>query len=138
MIIERNLPRRHYSKTGLTLLEVLLSIAILGGALVVIGQLVNLGYRSAVQAQLRTDANIHLDTKMAEVVCGAVPLESVGGGTLEEDPSWAYSIDIASTDVLGLLRVTVTVTRIDSSVPVEVMAMRLVPDPDFDPLEDQE
>ncbi|MFN9877063.1 MAG: hypothetical protein ACK557_01175, partial [Planctomycetota bacterium] len=48
--------RNHQARTGLSLLEVLLAIAILGGAMIVITQLLNLGYRSAIEARMRTEA----------------------------------------------------------------------------------
>ena len=125
-------------RAGLSLLEVILSIAIMGVALVSIGQLINLGYRSARQAQLRSDANILVDSKMAEVVSGVLPLEAASGASIEGFPDWVYSVDIQRTEILGLLNVTVEVTALNSSVPVRMSVARLVPDPDFDPLEDQQ
>lgn len=125
-------------RRGLSLLEVILSIAILGMALTVIGQLVNLGYRSALQARLRSDANILVDSKMAEVVSGVLPLESVGGASIQDNPDWAYAVDVQPTEILGLLSVTVTVTRTQQAIPISMSIARLVPDPDFDPLEDVE
>ena len=70
------------SRRGLSLLEVILSIAILGGAMVMIGQLYYLGYRSALQTRYRSEGNLYADAKMAELASGVLPLES-GGGVVE-------------------------------------------------------
>ena len=49
-------PMNH--RQGLSLLEVLLSIAILGASLAVIGSLVRIGIISALDTRLRSQANI--------------------------------------------------------------------------------
>ena len=45
------------SRAGLSLLEVILSLSILGVSMVAIGHLFNLGFRSAADVQLRSEAN---------------------------------------------------------------------------------
>jgi general secretion pathway protein I len=126
---------RQYSRSGLSLLEVILSIAILGGAMVVIGQLFNLGYRSALQARLRSEANIMVDTKMAELVSGILPVGSSGSQAIDENPGWSYSIDIQPSQQLGLLVATVTVEQTEeaSATPVSMSIKRFIPDPDYEP-----
>lgn len=122
-------------RSGLSLLEVLLSVAILGGAMVVISQMLSLGYRAAIEARLRTDAAIHCDSKMAEVASGALPLSPVSGESVEEDPNWVYAVSIQPASQVGLLAVTVTVTQANanSGNPVSLSVVRLLPDPDYDP-----
>lgn len=128
---------RRKSRSGFSLLEVLLSIAILGGAMVVIGQLVNLGYRSAVEAKIRSDANILVDGKMAEVSAGIIELQSVSSSVIEENPDWMYSVDVQQSGQLGLLMVVVTVEQTPSSSanPISMSVVRFMPDPDYDPLD---
>lgn len=124
---------------GFSLLEVILAMAILGGALVVIGTLVNLGYKHALSARLRSEANILCDTKMAEVASGVLDLEAVSGSPIEEDPDWNYSVFIEKSDQNGLLLVTVRVTNNQTeSTPIAVEVARFMPDPDYDPEEDAE
>ena len=122
---------------GFSLLEVLLSIAILGGAMVVIGQLVNIGYRSAIEARIRSDANILVDGKMAEVSAGIIELESVSSSLIEENPDWMYSVDVQESTQLGLLMVTVSVEQTPNSTanPISMSVIRYMPDPEYDPLE---
>ncbi len=128
------------SRRGLSLLEVMLSIAILGISMAIIGNLFYLGSRSALQARLRSDANILCDTKMAELAAGILPPNSVGNQTIEENPLWSYSLDIQSSEQPGLLVATVTVQQSDSAaaVPVSMSIVRFIPDPDYDPTEEQE
>lgn len=122
------------NKRGLSLLEVILSIAILGAAMVVITQLFNLGYRSARQATLRNEASILCDAKMAELAAGVIPLQSSGESIVDEAPDWRYSVSIADGAQPGLLVGTVTVTRIDMNrQPLSMSVVRFLPDPDYEP-----
>lgn len=128
---------RNRGSRGFSLLEVLLSIAILGGAMVVIGQLVNLGYRSAIEAKIRSDANILVDGKMAEVSAGIIELQSVSASVIEENPDWMYSVDVQQSAQLGLLMVVVTVEQTPNSAsnPISMSVVRFMPDPEYDPLD---
>ncbi len=125
------------SRRGFSLLEVLLSIAILGGAMVVISQAFFLGYRSAVKTRFTSEANMLADAKMAELAAGVLPLESSAGG-FENFPDWQYTIQVQSSLQPGLLMSTVTVTRNNSSdVTASVSLVRFIPDPDYEPEEDE-
>ena len=130
----RALLRRNRSR-GLSLLEVILAITILGGSLVLVGELIRIGFRSAAEAKLQSEAQIHCDAKMAEIAAGVLPLESSGGNSIEEDPSWVYAVEIENADQIGLLRVRVTVEQSPdvSSYPASFSVIRLIPDPDYEP-----
>ena len=91
------------NRNGLSLLEVMLAIALLGTSMVVIYQLMGIGYRSSLEAQLQSDAANLVDTKMAEVSAGVLPLENAGGVPIEEAPEWSYSVEVQSSDQIGLL-----------------------------------
>jgi len=128
-------------RRGLSLLEVILSIAILGGSMVVIGHLYNLGYRSALQAQFRSEANLHADSKMAELVSGVLPIESTGDTNIEEAPGWQFSIQIEDSFQPGLFLATVIVKNgeeQDATIPGGLSLVRFIPDPDYVPEEDME
>ena len=128
---------RRRSRRGLSLLEVLLSIAILGLSLTAIGGLVKLGYQSAIDAKLQTEAYVICDAKMAEVVAGVLPLESASGQTVDENPDWMYSVEVGNADRVGLFHVRVTVEQAPNitSNPVAYSIDRFVPDPDYNPAE---
>ncbi len=123
------------NRKGLSLLEVILSIAILGGSLAAIGQLVRLGVRNAINTQIRNDANLLADAKMAELSAGIIELQSSGPRPIEENTSWVYQVDMLDSGQLGLLLVKMTVSQTDvDEDPVEVIVHRFLPDPDYDPL----
>jgi len=122
------------ARTGFSLLEVLVSIAILGGAMVMIGQLFNLGARSARQARLRNEANILADTKMAELAAHVIPTMSTANQTIDENPDWSYSVDIQPAEQPGLLVATVVVEQNNTlASPIAISIVRFIPDPDYEP-----
>lgn len=127
-------------RSGLSLLEVILSIAILGGSMVVIGHLYNLGYRSALAAQFRSEANLHADTKMAELAAGVLPIESTGDSDIEGAPGWQYAVQIEDSFQPGLFLATVIVRKGEESDVLinDISIVRFIPDPDYEPEEDQE
>ncbi len=129
--------RRH----GLSLLEVILAITILGGALIMIGQLIRIGARSAERAKMTSHAQILCDTKLAEISAGALPLESTSGTQVEESPEWYYSVQVSNADQVGLLKVIVTVSENDEGAVLggnSFTLTRLLPDPDYDPYTPEE
>ena len=127
-------------RRGLSLLEVILSVAILGGSMAVIGNLYHLGYRSGLKSQLLNDANMIAGSTMAELVVGAIPLESTGDAEVPGNPGWFYSVDIQDSMQAGLFLATVIVRRGDeeSAIPASISIVRLIPDPDYEPEEDME
>ena len=129
--------RLKQQRDGLSLLEVILAMAILGLSMVMIGKLYYLGYRSALQTRYRSDCNMIADSKMAELASGVLPLEA-GGGPVEQYPDWTFEIQVEPSLQPGLLLATVRVSRTDSSkIPMSVSLVRMIPDPDYEPEEDE-
>ncbi len=122
---------------GFTLLEVILTLAILAGAIAVIGEVSRLGLRNAQRARELTHAQLLCESKLAELVVGAEPLEAqqnVPLGTVADgsgDPDWLYSVEVNSTDQTGLVEVRVTVSKEPStgSQPVSFSLVRWMLDP---------
>lgn len=125
------------NREGLSLLEVILAMTILGVSMVMIGRLYFLGYRSALQARYRSECNMMVDAKMAELAAGVLPLESAGG-QVEENPEWVYEVEVEPSLQPGLLLATVRVSRADtSSISMSISLVRMIPDPDYEPEEDE-
>ena len=113
-----------------------MAIVILGGALIMIGQLLRMGTRSAENAQLISQAQILCDTKLAELSAGVIPLESVSEAQFEEAPDWVYSIEVSNAAQVGLLNVTVNVYLLEGEINGRSCRLtRLIPDPNYDPYE---
>ena len=121
------------SRAGLSLLEVILSLSILGVSMVAVGHLFNLGFRSATDVQLRSEANMIADTTMAEIAAGVIDI-SAGGGAVEGNPEWQYEVNSQESEQAGLLSVSLRVSREnDPDNNVSVSLVRFVPDPNFEP-----
>ena len=116
-------------------MEVILAIALLGTSMAIIHQMIEVGYRSAVQARDMTDGGILVDTKMSEVVAGVIPLESASGVTIAENPDWEYSVDVADAEQIGLLSVAVTVQQSQIENPIVISVVRFMADPEYEPEE---
>ena len=114
---------------GLSLLEVILALAILGISMSAISQLFFLGSRSASQATLRNEANILADTKMAELVAGILEPQSTGQTLIPEAPDWVFSIQMDNGEQPGLLIATVTVQTTGDQTPVSLSITRFLTDP---------
>lgn len=95
---------------GFTLLEMVIAMAIMFGSLTAIIQLITLGQQASLEAQFRTEAVIYAETKLQESLAGAIPLQA-GGGQVEEDPDWQWSLTVDPGSIDGLLVATMTVTR---------------------------
>jgi general secretion pathway protein I len=106
---------RSRRREGLTLLEIILSLAIFFGALTVLSQLAWNGIQSGVQARLKTQAIIRCEAKLAEVLAGAETLQPKSRVAFPDDPAWTYSVTISETAYPDLLQLDVTVSHSGNS-----------------------
>ncbi len=102
---------RDSRRRGLTLLEVLLSLGLFLGALAALSQLWYGGVRAAVQSRLSTQAILRCESKLNEVVAGAVPLTSTSDTPFDDDASWTWSLQVEAGPHADALLVTVTATH---------------------------
>ncbi|WP_013629504.1 type II secretion system protein I/J [Rubinisphaera brasiliensis] len=120
------------SRHGLTLYEVILSIAILLPALVVLGHSIDTGTRAALQAQRQSEAALLCDTLMAELLAGVRPQEAIGDEPIEwKGPEWSWGLDISPGPHTYLLELRVTVRHRDQldQIDLEQSLSRYVIDP---------
>jgi type II secretion system protein I len=126
--------RRH--RRGITLLEVILAIVILGLSLVALGQLVRLGANAATKARDLTQAQVLCDTKISEIRAGILPLDNASNSPIDTAPDWNYSAVVTPSEQQpGLLIVVVTVTQTPTQgrTPVSFSLIRFMPDPEYQP-----
>ncbi|QDU05593.1 hypothetical protein V6x_53330 [Gimesia chilikensis] len=126
-----SIPTQKSTRAGLTLLEVLISLAIFLGALTALSQLIGIGSRAAVQAQLRTQAILKCQSKLAEVLAGAQPLESVSQAAFEDEENWKWSLDVQPGAYENMLQLTVSVlySGAGESVTTSYQLTRQIRDP---------
>lgn len=96
--------------SGMTLLEVLVSLSIFLGSFAAVSQLFNLGSRAAIRAALETQAVLRCESKLAELVAGVESLEAGEATPYEDDPRWNWSLVVnAAEQNPSLMEVVVTV-----------------------------
>jgi prepilin-type N-terminal cleavage/methylation domain-containing protein len=127
-------------KTGFSLLEVVLSLAILGGSMAVLGEAVRHAMENARVARDLTDAQLYCESKMAELEAGFLTTDSVSDMPIEpmiesslestalsDDTGWLYSIQTELIDVQGLVLVYLSVYQDPGTVkkPVSFTMTRM-------------
>ena len=81
-----------------------MALAILGGSIVVIGELMRIGARNAEQARDLSTAQILCETKVNEIVAGLIPPQAVvevpveDVETMDSPGEWMYSISVDQVD----------------------------------------
>jgi prepilin-type N-terminal cleavage/methylation domain-containing protein len=122
---------------GFSLLEVILALAILAGALAALGEVLRLGDQNAAAAADESQAEMLAESVMAEILVGARPLTSVSGAVLpfEDDPQWAVSVTVQPTEYVELVAVQVRVAQQlpPEQEPAYCDLVRWVPNPDYLP-----
>jgi prepilin-type N-terminal cleavage/methylation domain-containing protein len=128
------------SRSGLSLLEVMLAIAILGLALATMGELVRLGTQAAGETRDLTKAQLLCEGIASELAAGILPLEPAEETPYELDPEWTYSVSVAPLNEGGLLGVTVMVQKVieQSERPVYFTLTRWMIDPLLEQVQDPE
>ena len=122
---------------GFSLLEVVLALAILAGALAALGEVMRLGDENAAAAADESRAEMLAESVMAEILVGARAVGNVSGAVLplEDDPPWAVSIEVQPTDYQELVAVRVSVAQqlAPEQQPARCDLVRWLPNPDYLP-----
>ncbi len=108
-----NLFRPAFLLDAFSLLEVILALAILAGALAILSEVARTAMWNAGRTRDLAQAQLLCESKLAEILAGIEPAEPISGASLEtgQSPDWLYSIEIAPLDVEGLIEVRVTVEQ---------------------------
>jgi type II secretion system protein I len=110
-------------RRGITLLEVLVSLAIFLFSLVAIGHLITISAERAVDVQMESQASQLCQSKLAEVVTGAEALQSSDGTFPGQDADWNWSVESTEGNVTGLWNVKVTVRKDRAEVSLSQMVL---------------
>ena len=99
--------------SAFTLLEVILALAILAGAIAVLGEVMSIAGRSAADAQAEAQAHLLAGSVMDEILTGMIDFNSQTRQSLETDSAipWVYSATLGDTTLDGLTSVEVLVEQ---------------------------
>lgn len=93
---------------GLSLLEVLVSTAILVASVTAIMQVLNVGHNARLSAVLDAEAILRCEVIMGEIVAGVRPL-AAGGEVFEDDADWSWTSEVSDQGSTSLFLVKVLV-----------------------------
>lgn len=98
---------------GFTLLEVILALAILAGAVAVLGEIMAIAGRHTLEAQAETKAQLFAMSVMDEMLTGLAEVAQVSRQALEstDGTPWVYSVNIATTNIVGLSTIEVLIEQ---------------------------
>jgi len=103
-------------KTGFTLLEVMIAMAILAMALVAVFQLQSQSISMAGEARFKTTASLLAQRKMADMEAGATLANQDQKGDFAPDhPEYAWTTQVTDTQITGLKKIEVNVFNKASS-----------------------
>jgi prepilin-type N-terminal cleavage/methylation domain-containing protein len=112
MVVCTTQARIRRNRSGFTLLEVLIALAILLIALAALSRLLTMGGNFARDANQQTECVRLAQSKLNEVWAGVVPLQSQGDTPFDENPDYLWSLDAENDpNVTNLWDITVTVSR---------------------------
>jgi type II secretion system protein I len=139
---QENGPVPFFGFFGFSLLEVVLALAILAGALAALGEVMRLGDENAAAAADESRAEMLAESVMAEILVGARAVGNVSGNVLplDDDPPWAVSIEVQPTDYQELVAVRVSVAQQlpPEQQPARCDLVRWLPNPDYLPAETEQ
>ncbi len=121
---------------GLSLLEVVLSLAILGVACAFMAQSMQLATSNAIAAQRQAQAELAAESVMSEVVAGLIPIEPssswVPVSSTSSTSSWSYMLSTVPCEVQNMVGISVAVrddSRVDGSDTPDMTVIRWIIDP---------
>jgi prepilin-type N-terminal cleavage/methylation domain-containing protein len=106
-------PVRNRRKVGFTLIEVVLALAILAGAVAVLGEIMGIAGRHARETQAETRAQLFAVSVMDEMLAGITEVAQVSDQPLETTDTvpWIYSVSVNTTTIVGLSSIEVLVEQ---------------------------
>jgi prepilin-type N-terminal cleavage/methylation domain-containing protein len=109
----RIFPTTPRATRAFTLLEVILALAILAGAVAVLGEIMRSAGRNAADAQAETRAQLLACSLMDEMVTGVLEPTEQSQVALNVDDvvPWVYSVRFGTTNIEGLMAVELVVEQ---------------------------
>jgi general secretion pathway protein I len=99
------------NRSGLSLLEIIISVAIFMASLAAIMEGLQIGRRSELSARLQSEAVLRCETVLGEILSGVKEAASAQGNPFDDDETgnWEWTAEVTEAGTTGLLQVTVLV-----------------------------
>jgi prepilin-type N-terminal cleavage/methylation domain-containing protein len=127
---------RQRGRGGLTLLEVILALTILGIACAFMAQAMQLATSNAIAAQRQAEAELAADSVMSQVIAGVIPMQPTTTwtpiGTSTTSSSWSYMLQLVPCEVANMLSIQIDVrddSDQDLTRPADLTVIRWIIDP---------
>jgi general secretion pathway protein I len=120
--------RGRVGRSGFSLMEVILALAIFLMSLVAIAGLVDMGMERQIDSQLQVRATRLAQSKMSEIVSGALPM-SATSGNFDNESEWSFNVNAQPYGPPNLYQVTVTVSRDNRGQTFEYTLVQMVINP---------
>jgi prepilin-type N-terminal cleavage/methylation domain-containing protein len=101
------------NRPAFTLLEVILSLVVLGAALAMLGEVMQLANRNAADARAETQAQLLAESLLDQIMAGAIKASDASRQPLEVDDGtpWVYSVAIGTSELEGITPVEIRVEQ---------------------------
>lgn len=118
-------------RSGMTLLEVVIALAMFFAAMSAISQILQMGSDSAIRAQIRAEGTQLGESKLNEVIAGIVPLQAASAQPFENSPQWTWSLTVEDDTDVSIKRLLLTVAhqRSDGTSDHQIKFARMLRDP---------
>lgn len=96
-----------------TLIEVILALVVLGAALAIFGEVMQLANRAAVDARAETQAQLLANSLMDEVLAGVIADTPATRQPLDvaDDTPWVYSLTVGTSDVQDVVPLEIVIEQ---------------------------
>jgi prepilin-type N-terminal cleavage/methylation domain-containing protein len=119
--------RQFVTRSAFTLLEVILALVILGAALAIFGEVMQLANQNSADAQAETQAQLLATSLLDEILAGSIDDSPANRQPLEvdDDVKWVYSVSTGTATVDGVYPLVVEVEQ-DVEAKFNPVKFRLV------------
>lgn len=124
------------TRRGLSLLEVILALAILGVACTFMAQAMRMATHNALSAQRQAQAELAAESVLSQVVAGIIPMQPSAAwtpvGTSASTSNWSYMIAQVNCEVENMVGIQIMVKDMsneDTTTPADLSVIRWVIDP---------
>lgn len=104
-------------RSAFSLLEVMLATTVLLGSVIVLSHIAFVGTAHMDSAEQYAAAHLACQTRMNEMLSGALPIEEVRNQAIPELPGWGMTVKVESANQSGLLALQVTAAEQPAEQP---------------------